>query len=131
MSDISEMMMMMMMVMMMIMMMMVMMVYITGNDDNDNYDDGDDYYDGGGCDDNYNDVCLLSSTWSRSSLQRKHSSKDVGKDLSRTARLGMIMTLMVAVTQRIPTSHIPTKWESVLMMKGGNMEQSISHHTYV
>ena len=28
------------------------------------------------------------------------------------------------------TSHIPTRWESVIMMKGGNMTQSNSHHTH-
>ena len=38
------------------------------------------------------------------------------------------MTMMMAY-QLITTSHIPTRWESVIMMKGGNMTQSHSHHT--
>ena len=31
------------------------------------------------------------------------------------------------VTQDIPTSQNPTRWESDIMMKGGNMTQSNSH----
>ena len=38
--------------------------------------------------------------------------------------------MMMMVTQLIPTSHIPTRWEYVIMMKGGNMTQSHSHHTH-
>ena len=37
----------------------------------------------------------------------------------------MIMT----VTQYIPTGHIPTRGESVIMMKCGNMTQSNSRQT--
>ena len=33
--------------------------------------------------------------------------------------------------QHIPTSHIPTWWEYVIMMKGGNMTQSHSHHVKI
>ena len=36
----------------------------------------------------------------------------------------------VMVTQHIPTSHIPTRWEYVIMLRGGNMTQSHSHHTH-
>ena len=45
--------------------------------------------------------------------------------------MNMMMTMMTMVTQHIPTSHNPTKWESVIMMKGGNLTQSISHPTYI
>ena len=44
----------------------------------------------------------------------------------------MMMTMMMMmVTQHIPTSQIPTRWESDIMMKGGNMTQSNSHHTHI
>ena len=43
----------------------------------------------------------------------------------------MVVVMMMMVTQHVPTSHIPTRWESVLMMKGGNMTQSISHHIHI
>ena len=32
--------------------------------------------------------------------------------------------------QALHISHIPTWWEYVIMMKGGNMTQSNSHHTH-
>ena len=43
------------------------------------------------------------------------------------------MTMMMMASQKIPTSHIPTRWEYVIMTKGGNMTQSNmiksnSHH---
>ena len=41
------------------------------------------------------------------------------------------IVIVIMVTQLIPTSHIPTRWEYVIMMKGGNMTQSNSHHTHV
>ena len=40
----------------------------------------------------------------------------------------MMMMMMVMAYRHIPTSHIPTWWEYVIMMKGGNMTQSYSHH---
>ena len=43
----------------------------------------------------------------------------------------MMMTMIMMVTQLIPTSHIPTRWEYVIMMKGGNMTQSNSHYTHL
>ena len=48
--------------------------------------------------------------------------------VSVTMMAMMVMTM--TVTQPIPTSFIPTRWESVIMIKGGNMTQSISHHIY-
>ena len=42
----------------------------------------------------------------------------------------IIVVVMMMVTQQITTGHIPTRWESVMMMKGGNMTQSNSHHTH-
>ena len=41
-----------------------------------------------------------------------------------------LLWIFIMVTQQITTSHIPTWWESVIMMKGGNMTQSDSHHTH-
>ena len=35
------------------------------------------------------------------------------------------------VTQQIPTSHIPTRWEYDIMIRGGNMTQSHSHHIWI
>ena len=43
----------------------------------------------------------------------------------------MMMMMLMMVTQHIPTSQIPTRWESDIMMKGGNMTQSNSHHTNI
>ena len=43
----------------------------------------------------------------------------------------IMITLVKKVTQHIPTSQIPTRWESDIMMKGGNMTQSNSHHTHI
>ena len=39
----------------------------------------------------------------------------------------IIITMMIIMV----TQHIPTRWESDIMMKGGNMTQSNSHHTYI
>ena len=33
----------------------------------------------------------------------------------------MMMMIIIMAYQHIPTSHIPTRWEYVIMMKGGNM----------
>ena len=41
----------------------------------------------------------------------------------------IIISVIIMAYQQITTSHIPTRWESVIMMKGGNMTQSDSHHT--
>ena len=38
---------------------------------------------------------------------------------------------MMMAYQHIPTSHIPTKWEYVIMIKGGNITQSHSHHVQI
>ena len=47
-------------------------------------------------------------------------------------RAGVIIIIVIIMAyQHIPTSHIPTWWEYVIMMKGGNMTQSNSHHTHV
>ena len=43
----------------------------------------------------------------------------------------MMMMMMMTAYQHIPTSHIPTWWEYVIMMKGGNMTQSHSHHVKI
>ena len=43
----------------------------------------------------------------------------------------MTMTTMMMVTQHIPNSQIPTRWESDIMILGGNMTQSNSHYTHV
>ena len=43
----------------------------------------------------------------------------------------IIVIIIIMVTQHIPTSQIPTRWESDIMMKGGNMTQSNSHHTHI
>ena len=40
----------------------------------------------------------------------------------------MKQMMIIMAYQHIPTSHIPTRWEFVNMMKGGNMTQSHSHH---
>ena len=42
----------------------------------------------------------------------------------------MMMIMMMMAYQQITTSHIPTRWEYVILMKGGNMTQSDSHHTH-
>ena len=49
----------------------------------------------------------------------------------------MMMTIMTAmmmvkimVTQHIPTSHNPARWESIMMMKCKNMTQSDYHQTF-
>ena len=52
--------------------------------------------------------------------------------LSSSSSWSLASHIMVnMVTQHIPTSHIPIRWESVIMMKGGNMTQSNSHHTHI
>ena len=33
--------------------------------------------------------------------------------------------------QHIPTRHIPTRWEYVIMNRGGNVTLSYSHHIYI
>ena len=43
----------------------------------------------------------------------------------------IITTIIIMVTQHIPTSQIPTRWESDIMIKGGNLTQSNSHHTNI
>ena len=51
--------------------------------------------------------------------------------LSSSSSWSLASHIMVdMVTQHIPTSHIPIRWESVIMMKGGNMTQSFSYHTH-
>ena len=40
--------------------------------------------------------------------------------------LMLMLMMMVMVTQ-----HIPTRWESDIMMKGGNMTLSNFHHTQI
>ena len=42
----------------------------------------------------------------------------------------VVVIMMMMVNQHIPTSQIPTRWESDIMMKGGNMTQSNSHHKH-
>ena len=43
----------------------------------------------------------------------------------------MMMMMMMMVTQYIPTSQIPTRWESDIIMKGGNMTESDSHQAHI
>ena len=40
----------------------------------------------------------------------------------------VIVIVVIMAYQHIPTSNIPTRWEYVILMKGGNMTQSHSHH---
>ena len=47
-----------------------------------------------------------------------------------TIMILLLLIIIVMVTQHITTGHIPTRWESVMMMKGGNMTRSNSHHTH-
>ena len=51
--------------------------------------------------------------------------------ISPIMRMLKTMVMMMLVTQYAPTSHIPTRWESVMMMRYGNMTQSNSHHTHL
>ena len=37
------------------------------------------------------------------------------------------MMMMMMACQHIPTSHIPTRWEYVIMMKGRNTRRSVGH----
>ena len=37
----------------------------------------------------------------------------------------------MALMMMMVTQHIPTRWESDIMIKGGNMTQSNSHHTHI
>ena len=38
--------------------------------------------------------------------------------------------LVVMAYQHIPTRHIPTRWEYDMMIRGGNVTLSYSHHIY-
>ena len=40
----------------------------------------------------------------------------------------MMRLMMMIVTHHIPTSHIPTRWGYVTLMKGGHLTESYSHH---
>ena len=42
-----------------------------------------------------------------------------------------IIIIIIMAYQHNPTSHIPTRWGSVIIMSNGNLTQSISHHTYI
>ena len=42
-----------------------------------------------------------------------------------------IMVMMIdEAYQHIPTRHIPTRWEYDMMIRGGNVTLSYSHHIY-
>ena len=44
-------------------------------------------------------------------------------------KMKMKMTALPAMlVQHIPTSHIPTRWEYVIMMNSGKMTESHYHH---
>ena len=51
--------------------------------------------------------------------------------MTKMMMMMIFMMMMMMVTQHIPTSQIPTRWESDIMMKGGNVTQSNSHHTLI
>ena len=53
---------------------------------------------------------------------------DQGK---RKIMIIMMVMMMMMVTQQIPTRHIPTRWEYVIMNRGGNVTLSYSHHIYI
>ena len=42
-----------------------------------------------------------------------------------------IKKVIMVVTQQIPTRHIPTRWEYVIMNRGGNVTLTYSHHIYI
>ena len=39
--------------------------------------------------------------------------------------------MMIMPYQHIPPRHIPTRWEYVIMNRGGNVTLSYSHHIYI
>ena len=85
------------------------------DDDNDEYDD--DAYGRQGertCGLESMSMAMVMSPWQRSPRY-----------------IIIIIIIIIMVTQHIPTSQIPTRWESDIMMKGGNMTQSNSHHTHI
>ena len=43
----------------------------------------------------------------------------------------MVMMMTVVAYQHITTHHIPTRWESVMMIKGGNVSPSYSYHIWM
>ena len=43
----------------------------------------------------------------------------------------MSTTMITMAYQHIPTRHIPTRWEYVIMNRGGNVTLSYSHHIYI
>ena len=49
------------------------------------------------------------------------------KSGQHTVLIVIITLMMMMASQQIPTSHIPTRWEYDIMIKGGNMTQSHSH----
>ena len=82
------------------------------DDDNDEYDD--DAYGRQGertCGLESMSMAMVMSPWQRSPRY-----------------IIIIIIIIIMVTQHIPTSQIPTRWESDIMIKGGNMPQSNSHH---
>ena len=66
-------------------------------------------------------VGSIETTKGRMSEQRR--GKNTGEDEDEVDRMTvfmmMMMMMMMMVTQHIPTSHIPNRWEYVIMMKGG------------
>ena len=63
--------------------------------------------------------------------KRLHTNKGWQRSMRMMMMMKTTIIMMMMVTQHNPTNHNPTRWESVIMMNGGNMTQSISHHTYV
>ena len=65
--------------------------------------------------------------------ESRAQSKVIMKNMIMMMTKMMMMVMMktkrmiTMAYQHIPTSHIPTWWECVTMMKGGNMTQSHSH----
>ena len=61
--------------------------------------------------------------------QDKESRAQSKVAMKKMMMMGMMKTkrMITMAYQHIPTSHIPTWWECVTMMKGGNMTQSHSH----
>ena len=42
----------------------------------------------------------------------------------------IIINIINVAYQHIPTRHIPTRWEYDMMIRGGNVTLSYSHHIY-
>ena len=73
---------------------------------------------------------IIICVWCNDYLDNDHHHPSTRKSASFVYD-AIIITMTIMVTQHIPTSQIPTRWESDIMMKGGNMTQSNSHHTHI